>query len=78
MCFLWYSITYAVNLLTIEEREIDMTEYIVEFIGEPPNSNYLYSSYEYVVNANNTDEAIKKAKSLLGNVEYHSTNCSIY
>lgn len=55
-----------------------MIEYIVEFIGEPPNSNYLYSSYEYVVNANNTDEAIKKAKSLLGNVEYHSTNCSIY
>ena len=55
-----------------------MNEYLIEFIGEPPNSSYLYSSYEFIVNANNSNEAIQKANSLLGNVEYHSTNCSIY
>ena len=55
-----------------------MNKYLIEFIGEPPNSNWLYSSYEFIVSANSSNEALQKAKSLLGNVEYHSTNCSIY
>lgn len=58
------------------------TQYLIEFQGEAPEgTDYLYSAYEYIVQADTFEQAMDQARtlhSMAGDMPYHSTFASEY